>query len=106
MQIFGKSDYLYLLITNAILKKATTQEKFQYLRKNIYSKGSQYNIAKAIISGAFSNDEYEMFYNIIERFYQHNLLTHRKRQELLHIIELKYDKVQRTDTDIQIQQMQ
>lgn len=101
MELFRQSDYLYLLLMNAILHKGSVHDKFMFLKRSIYAKGAQYNIAKAIISSSFNTDEVEMFRNIITKLHQHGLITDRKKQELWHIIELKYSLTQEKDTDIE-----
>ena len=105
MRLFRQSDYLYLLITNALLKNGNARDKFMFLKRNIYSKGAGYSIAKAVISSSYSDDECEMFMNVVKKMYEHNLITVRKKQELMHIIELKYG-IPSTENTVKLEEKQ
>ena len=96
--LFKTSDYLYLLITNAVMKKDSAFNKYMFMKEHIYSKSKEYSIAKLIITASFNNDEYKMFSYIVDQLYVNHLLTRRKYKELIHIIELKYSIPQKTST--------
>jgi len=90
MKVFRDSDYFYLLITSTMFQNKSTNEKYLYLKKVIYSKGRDFSIAKAIISSITFRNEKELFTKLVKVLYSHDMLTRRKRDELLHLIELKY----------------
>ena len=94
------SDYMYILVMNALTMKGDKYRKWKFMRDHVYSKPSSFRYAKAVISSASGYDEPEMFLNIVENLHRVGALTDRKYKELLHIVKIKYGIIEEDDIEV------